>query len=225
MQLPTLDQGFATQFQSPTGYPAPLLVGSTATLGIVPSPPTAGTVEGTLTWDVDAPNAPFVVQTLLEFIEAGTAVSPGKLVFGAIAVDATTPRQSVTLENCNVDPIHVTLSGIAPTKGELEAWDLLPATGERTLAPHDTMTLTVAFTPKKPGSHVANIVLDVDGEQHLVELDGDGIGSTLDKTSFYACNCSGSGTPAHGWPIVVALAFVVRRRRRRASVPSPSGSS
>jgi hypothetical protein len=74
------------------------------------------------------------------------------------------------------------------------------------------MRITVEFAPDEPGAHRAEIALDVDGTTHLVELDGDGIGESLDKTSFYACTCNGGGAP--GWPIVLALGFIVRRRRR-----------
>ena len=49
-------------------------------------------------------------------------------------------------------------------------------------------------------------------------LEGDGIDPGFKRTSFYACACSSRGT-AHGWPIVIAVAYAVLRRRRRCRRP------
>jgi MYXO-CTERM domain-containing protein len=209
---------FSPLFTSPTDYPdppagAPLLETDAATVGITPaSITTPGKITGTLSWDVDAPGSPFSVPVSLEYLASGTAVSPESMSFGAVDLDDRTTNQVVTLENCGTDPVLVTYSGVAATAGTAGAWKLDPAGDQRELAPDGKMQIMVAFAPRDPGLHQAHIPIDIDGVEHDVELTGNGIGVRLEKTSFYACNCSG-GSPSQGWPLLLIVALVLRRRR------------
>jgi hypothetical protein len=226
VQRPVMSStSFAPLFETPTEYPptgAELLPNSEAKVGVMPATSAAGLIQATLEWAVDAPASPFEIPITLEYVASGTAVSPSRLVFGAIDVDGSSPSQTVTLENCGTEPVLVTVNGISAEQGGTNAWVVDPRSDQRPLLPDETMKIMASFAPKQPGHHKASIVLDVGGTPRLVELDGDAVGARLEQTSFYACNCNGSGNPAQGWPIVLALLAVMRRR---AISRCPSGSS
>ncbi|MEO8699399.1 MAG: choice-of-anchor D domain-containing protein [Kofleriaceae bacterium] len=220
VQRPSMNStDFAPLFTNPTAYPdppagAPLLEMDAATVGIMPAAiGTPGRVTGTLEWAVDAPGSPFSVPVSVEYLASGTAVSPEAMSFGAVDLDDRSTNQIVTLENCGSVPVLVTYSGVDASSGTAGAWKLDPAGDQRLLAPDGKMQIMVAFAPRDPGIHLARIPIDVDGVEQDVDLTGNGVGIRLDKTSFYACNCSG-GSPVHGWPLIVVLAFVYRRRKK-----------
>jgi hypothetical protein len=221
VQRPSMSStSFNPLFTNPTDYPdppagAPLLEMDSATVSVMPAAiSTPGRVTGTLEWSVDAPGSPFSVPVSLEYLASGTAISPEAMSFGAVDVGDRTTAQVVTLENCGTDPVLVTYTGtVTATSGAAGAWKLDPAGDQRMLDPDGKMQIMVAFAPRDPGLHDARIPIDVDGAAHEVQLTGNGVGSVIDKTSFYACNCSG-GTPAHGWPLGLVFVFVLRRRSK-----------
>lgn len=174
----------------------------------------AGRLEGTLTWNVAGPG-PFTIDVFLQYIDVGAAVSPGALSFGPVTVAQMSNRQTITLENCNRTPVEVSVEGLVSRAGNLAAWDVQPRTDMRTLAPEEKMTISVAFAPTRPGPHVADLRLVVDGVVRNIPLEGDGLGVTIDRSSFYACSCQGGHAPLHGWPLVIAFALLCLPRRRR----------
>ena len=214
MQRPTMDQAFTPVYQMPSTYPAPLLAGHSAMVGITPSTSAAGTIGGTMTWDIDAPDAPFHVPVSLTYVPDGTAVSPRALEFGRLAVDTRSGKQLVTLENCDLAPAEVTIGGVLADTGAASAWDVEPHLTQTTLGAHAKLTIAVDFAPPKVGHYAARIQLTVAGQDSTIALTGDATGLTPDATSFYACTCNGPGAPSRGWPIAVAVAVVVVRRRR-----------
>jgi len=204
---------FTLQPQSPPTYPAPLLAGMTATVGVSPAADSPGARSGTLTWAVDAPRSPFVIPASLEFIETGTAISPASLNFSTVKVDEISIRYLVVLQNCNTVPVLVTVDGVTASRGGTAAWKVEPSQDSRTLAPQDKLTIGVAFAPRRHGHHVAQLRLGVDGDTRTVTLEGDGIDLDFKRTSFYACGCTTPSARA-GWPIALAVALALRRRRR-----------
>jgi MYXO-CTERM domain-containing protein len=235
MQQPELDRSFRALLDHPGDYPAALAPGTTATVGVTPETTMIGSIDGTLTWDVDAPAGPFSVPVTLRYIDAGTAISPRSAIFGSVEVAQTSPRQTITLENCNPQPIRLAIEGVTASAGDVDAWDVSPREDERTLGPRDKLQISAAFRPRRAGRHVAYIRVAIDGAPGEIELSGDALGGLPEPTSFYACSCSGggAGSPAPGAPIAAAVLLVLRRRRRSCaagavgavSAPSPSGSS
>jgi hypothetical protein len=223
MEPPEVDPTFQLDLQSPPSYPAPLLAGTTATIGVAPVTEAPGELAGTLTWAVDAPRSPFTIPVSLAFIENGTAISPASLDFSTVKVKEMSLRYMVTLENCSTTPVMVTVDGVLSSRGDITAWKVEPDHDARTLAPQNKLTISVAFAPQRHGRHVAQLQLGVDGEQRTVTLEGDAIDLDFERTSFYACGCTtpraGGGAPI---ALAIALALVVlrpRRRRRRATAP------
>jgi hypothetical protein len=215
MEPPQVEPAFKLQHQSPSSYPAPLLAGTTATLGVSPASEAPGELAGTLTWSVDAPRSPFVVPVSLTFIETGTAISPASLNFATVKVNEISLRFTVTLQNCSTAPVMVTIDGVTATRGGPAAWKVEPSQDARTLAPQDKLTVGVSFAPRRQGHHIAQLRLGVDGEAHAVALEGDGIDLDFQRTSFYACGCTTPDARSRsGWPIAIAIALALRRRRR-----------
>jgi MYXO-CTERM domain-containing protein len=208
MQRPTMDSTtFVPLFTNPTDYPvdgAPLLVGDKATVGVMPTSTLPGLQQGTLEWSVDAPNSPFT-----------TAVSPGGLMFGSAPItEPPRMQQTIRIENCGPDTSTVRYGGVTAELGTANAWLVDPPTQTRELVPDETMRIRVAFSPNQPGPHRSRLAIDVDGSESIIILEGDATGELPVETSFYACGCSGSADPQRGWPILIAVVLVVRRRRR-----------
>lgn len=218
MEPPAVDGPFTPRFDSPTSYPAPLLANTMATLGIAPVSQAPAELAGMLTWAADAPRSPFTVKVTLAYIDRGTAVSPKSVSSTPVMIGQMSNRYTVTLQNCNAAPVVVTIDGVIASRGAVEAWQVTPRNDERTLAPQDKLTIGVVFAPLRHGRHVATIELTIDGEPVSIEIAGDGIDPDFKRTSFYACGCTSPGVVdgSGGWPIVIAVALVVFRRRRRS---------
>lgn len=88
-----------------------------------------------------------------------------------------------------------------------------PRSEQRVLGAHESIKMTVRFAPKRRGVHEAAISIIAGSQPVSVALLGDANGPP-DSTSFYACSCSGSGSPAGSLPLVFAVLLVIRRRKR-----------
>lgn len=217
VQPPAMDQAFTPLFVAPTTYPddgtgAPLAPSSAAVAGITPSASALGTIAGQLTWNADAPDAPFLVPVTLDYIEEGTALSPAKLAFGTITLEARSPQQKITLENCSAEPADVKIEQLVGVQGSIDAWDVQPVLTTRTLGRRDRFEVAVRFQPRRPGLHVARLRIFLGDEERTVELIGDGDGVVRDPRSLYACDCAAGGSPWQALPIIGVLLVVLRRR-------------
>lgn len=217
MQRPTMTNSFAAVLQDPTDYPAPLLANKTAMVGVTPSASTSGPLDGSLRWDVDAPGSPFEVPIHLEYIADGAAVSPGRVAFGVVPVETRSEKKTIRLENCGTAPVTLELGGVTGRTGGTRVWDVQPNRGTIVLPPDGVQLIGVEFVPVRRGSYAATIELDIDGVAHPIEIFGDASGPILEQQSFYGCACQGSQAPSRGWPVLVALALVIRRRSRSGS--------
>jgi hypothetical protein len=217
LQRPQLDRAFVPLLERPASYPAPLPPGFEAIALVSPQTREIGAIDGTLTWDVDAPAGPFSVPVTLRYIDVGAAISPRSLGFGSLDAGQASPRQTATLENCNPAPIHLSIDGVVAAEGDRDAWDVEPSSGERTLGPRDKLQLSAAFRPARAGHHVAYIQLSIDGAPAELELSGDALGDAPGPTSFYACDCHTAGAPARGAPLAFTVLLALRRRRPRAA--------
>ncbi|MGE0395205.1 MAG: choice-of-anchor D domain-containing protein [Kofleriaceae bacterium] len=217
MQRPTMTNSFAAVLQDPTDYPAPLLANRTAMVGVTPSASTSGLLEGSMTWEVDADGSPFDIPIRLEYIADGAAVSPGRLPFGVVPVETRSERKNIKLENCGTAPVTLELGGVSSRTGGTKVWDVQPSRGTIVLPPDGVQMIGVEFSPYRRGSYAATIELEIDGVPHPIEIFGDATGPILEPTSFYACSCSGPSAPSRGWPVLLALIAISRRRRSGSS--------
>lgn len=217
-QPPMMDDPFAISFVSPVSYPeggALLSPLEEATATVRLSTQTAGRVTGKLIWDVDAPEAPFVIDASVEVKQDGTAVSPQAIGFDQIRAGERSDRRTVRLENCGDAPTTIQVLGITSMRGGADAWELLPPKLQTTLEPGEKLTLEVFFAPRHVGPHIAAIQLSVDGLRQEIELTGEAIGGATERTSLYACSCTTGGPQSIAFALVLLL--VICRRRSGSS--------
>ncbi|MDB4953636.1 MAG: hypothetical protein JWO36_1205 [Myxococcales bacterium] len=217
---PVMDQGFTTMFNNPSTYPSKLAPGGHASVDLVPSTSVTGMLHGTLMWGDSVPNT-YSVDVDLEYVSTGAALSPRALAFGTIDVHATSDEQTITLENCGLDPVQIKVAGVVSSKGAADPWLVNRPSGYlKVLGTHDKLTINVSFSPHASGHYEAQLELEVGaigtpGTHQTVDLSADAIGTDATQTSFYSCaSCSGQGAKARGWPIALAIVLVLRRRRR-----------
>lgn len=208
MMAPDITGPFAGMYSPDVTFPAQIPVGQVQSV-MITTTQTTGSLVGTFAWDGDV--GPYMLDLRAEYIADGTAVSPRSLDFAVIDVDATTAPRTITLENCNSAPATLSMQSLVPRQGPARAWLIEPAMETVTLAPGERYTVTVRFAPFTPGQHLAELPFIVDGAQTTVMLSGFADGELLDRTSFYACTCSG-GSLTGGWPLLLAL-LPLRRRR------------
>jgi hypothetical protein len=218
---PMMDAPFAVGFVNPTSYPptgAVLGPTESATANVRLSTATPGDQSGKLTWDVDdAPGAPFVIEATVEVKDTGTAVSPQALAFDKIPVGERSSRRTVRVQNCGDVDVAIETLGVTASHSRADAWEVMPAHAQQVLRPGDRFSIDVRFAPTKAGFHVAEIQLAVDGTRQAIELTGEAIGDSVERTSLYACDCNTHG----GQSIVFAglVLLVICRRRTGSSSP------
>jgi hypothetical protein len=220
VEQPTFDMSFNASVPGNMTFPTPLQPGPGAklTATVEPIVTTAGKVNGTLTWDDDVPSH-YQVPTKVEYITSGTALSPALIDFGSIAVDAAGFPKHVNIENCDLQSTDITIKAIRTQGSPVGAWVLEPRLGtKKTLQPHEHQAITVTFRPPARGRYEADLEVETSVGPKTIHLRGDAVGRDFDNTSFYACACT-SLSPSRGWPIVVAIFFVIFRRRRAPSSP------
>jgi MYXO-CTERM domain-containing protein len=87
---------------------------------------------------------------------------------------------------------------------------------------HPTSVGTVSETlritsPQLPGEPLEVMLIGTGGTGDPLPPDA-GVGPVIrEKTTFYACACSTPGAPWGGWPLPMAVAFLIARRRRGSS--------
>ncbi|MDQ3335556.1 MAG: choice-of-anchor D domain-containing protein [Myxococcota bacterium] len=216
VQPPVMDNPFAITFVNPVSYPdtgALLSPLDEATAHVRLSTQNVGRVAGRLMWDVDAPEAPFVIEASVEVKRDGTAVSPQAIGFDQIRVDERSERRTVRLENCGDFSTAVQLLGVTASRGRADAWQLLPPQTMQMLAPGEKLSIEVFFAPKRTGPHLANIALVVEGVRQEIELTGEAVGDDLDRQSLYGCDCSSGAPPPVMLALFVFVLLVIFRRR------------
>jgi len=182
---------------------------------VMPAASAAGPIEGTLTWRDDVPSE-HKLSVILDYVASGTALSPRGLDFGSVPVDADPPPgpQHIRLQNCDLTPTSIKIESLKTRQGTLGAWRIDPAVGfTKTLSAKEQVAVIVSFEPPGRGRYEADLTVQTASGRQVVKLVGDATGRDFENTSFYACACNGPGAPSRGWPIVIAIMFVIFRRR------------
>lgn len=211
---PQMDQSFIA---SSPGTPRALPPMMSLTAAVSPAMNAEGPLAGTMTWHDDVPSD-YAIPVVLEYVASGTALSPRGLDFGSVEVDDPAPSRSLKLQNCDLDPASIKIESLKTKQGTLGAWEIEPRVGyTKQLAWHEEQAVTVTFEPPARGRYEAELTVRTIGGRQIVHLVGDATGRDFERTSFYACACNAPGPPVRGWPIVVAIAVVIGRRRRGSS--------
>lgn len=218
---PTTDSGFNAVAQSPMNYPttgAVVTASTAATAQVVPSASASGMVTSALHWTDDVPSD-YTVPVTLDYVANGTAVSPAALDFGAVEVGQPSGSQHITAQNCELTPKPFKVRALRGKDGSgpIGAWKIDPPVGFSTmLGANQVQIITAHFDPPGRGDYEADLELDTDVGPQIIHLTAEATGRDFDRTSVYACQCNG-GSVTGGWPILLALILV--RRRRGSSSP------
>jgi hypothetical protein len=211
---PEMDQSFVA---SSPGTPIALPPAMSLTAAVAPAMTASGSLAGTLTWHDDVPTD-HSVPVRLEYVASGTALSPRGLDFGAVEAGSESLPQRLKLQNCDLATTKIEIESLKTKQGTLGAWDVQPRVGYTTqLSSKEEQAVSVIFRPPARGRYEADVTVRTASGRQIVHLVGDATGRDFDQTSFYACACSGPGAPQRGWPVVVAIAIVIARRRRGSS--------
>jgi hypothetical protein len=218
---------FELSLTSPAVYPSSLPAGASASIAITPQRRSSvSTVTDTLMWRTDVADMPTTSTTLTaRFTDSGGAIAPPALDFGKVTVHLfEDDGQRVVLQNCNDTPLALDPPMIR-TPFSIDSPNF-PAV----LDPNETIAFSVGFHPTRKGTVTDTLRISSPQLPSPLEVVLIGEGTTPDPamldggtgnpdigdTSFYSCNCD-SGSFVGGFPIVIASASLLFRRRRRRS--------
>ncbi len=188
------------------------------TFDVIASPTAVGAVQSQVTVTTDIPGgSPDTIALAVEALDAGVTPSPDSVYFGVAPVQTTTIGQQINLSNCSTTAVQTSNPRIVgPNANEFAIVSTPP---QAQIAANGAATWLVVFEAQEVGNESATFMVDYDGGTASVALTGDGAGSDAGsgsgvggEKSYYTCS---AGHPASLWPIVFAIGFVVRRRRRR----------
>jgi MYXO-CTERM domain-containing protein len=200
---------------APPSLPA-LIKGAGATqtrFQVTASPVAAAVSTATVVVATDIPGAPDrTLHLSVQGLPAGITATPELLDLGARPVNTTTIGQEVHLSNCDAGPVAFSNARIEGDDASEFAIVAQPSTAM--IAPAGLVSWLVVLQARSVGPKRATFAVDYEGGTATVALDGEGLGDRPNvsaRGSYYAC---ATGQPSSAWPLVVALALVLRRRRR-----------
>ncbi len=228
--LQLMPSPFELALTNPVAYPFALPGAAAAVASVTPKRQQSATiVNDTLTWRTDvAGKATANTGLTARFISSGGAIAPPALTFGEVTVHLFTDNgQRIVIQNCNPTPLVLDPPMIR-TPFSIDSPNF-----PSMLNPNESVAFSVGFhptrvgpvtdtlritSPQLPGAPLEVMLVGVGGSGDAQAPDA-GVGSNnFEQTSFYACACRTS-RPAGGWPLVLALATIIARRRRAASSP------
>jgi len=192
---------------------------NTVQFTVTASPTDAGMQTSELNLVTNIPNsAARTINLSVDALAAGVSPSPTSLDFGSTQPMTTTLGQMIHLSNCATAPAAFTNARIeGEHAGEFAI--VLPPT-ETSVPANGNVTWVVVLSAQTPGLKYAEFVVDHDGGQTRVALNGEGLSegvggddpTTIDEMSYYSCSAGSSSRP---WALLLVLGIVLRRRRRR----------
>lgn len=208
--------GFALTPIAPPSFPAPLPArgAGSATFRVTAEPP-LGDVTGELTVTTAIPGStPTVIALAARGQDSGVGASPGAVDFGGVDVGQPSGGRTVRISNCDLVPLEVTaatVTGDAAAEFVLIATEPLPLT----LPPRGVAQFVIELRPTTAGDKLATLTVTHASGTVEVPLTGLGVGDAAGgggRGSYYACSTGGGG--AAFAPLALAIALLVRRRRR-----------
>lgn len=150
--------------------PAAVPPGGRLTAQLSFQPAAAGPALGSFTLVSDAPTSPTTVTMDGQGIQGGLAINPASLAFGDERVGTTTQAQPVIVENNGTDVLVIQSVSVAGP------FLLQPPTLPASLAPGQSLALSVAFSPRTTGNANGSLLVQGDGAPRAatVALTGNG---------------------------------------------------
>jgi hypothetical protein len=167
--------------------------GGNCTISVYFTPSTSGTRTGELAVTDDAGNSPQTASLTGIGATSAISVSPVSLAFGTQVLNTTSAGQKVTVTNSGF--VNLNVNSIAAS-GDYSATG--NCSGD-TLAPGQTCSITVTFTPAVTGSVPGAITINdtSTGAPHVVSLTGSGlVAVSLSGNLSFAATNVGTTAPA-----------------------------
>jgi hypothetical protein len=159
--------------------PKAVAAGGSATFNAVFAPTTAGSLPGTVTISSDAPASPSTVALTGTGVAGAVVLSanPTSLAFGNVNAGASSSK-SVTLTNGGTG--NVTISQVTVSATDVSTSGVATPV---TLAPGQSQTMTVAFTPTAAETVTGNIIVtNSQGTSTVVAVGGTGLQAAIGLT-------------------------------------------
>jgi hypothetical protein len=173
-----------------TGLPAATSSQNTCTITVTFTPSAVGTRSGTLTISDDATNSPQTVGLQGNGVLVQDSVSPLSLSFASTTLGTTSAAQTVTVTNTDTAQTLI-ISSVPVITGD---YSLSSNTCNSLLAPGQSCTVGVTFTPVAPGSRIGTLIINGNGNTFPATVSLTGVG-----------NGSGSVSGSGGTPSALTL--------------------
>lgn len=191
---------------------------TTVMFTVTATPTTTGPAASSMAITTDIPGGgPRQIDLQVEGLPAGVSGTPALLDFGSSPVEVTTLGANVQITNCATTPAMLMNARIEGPDASEFAIVLPPASS--TVAASSTVSWLVVMATRTTGVKNATFIVDGPDGPVTVELTGEGLGelgpdptNPDGKPSYYACSAGGSATSA--WPLALAFALLLSRRRR-----------
>lgn len=189
-------------------------LGDASDIEVLAMPTVAGDLQGTLAITTNIPNSSVRMISLLgRAIDTGVGVAPVMFDFGSNQVNEPTEPQRIHLTNCTEGEISVLDATVTGENAE----DFRVVTRpENPIQVNGQDSVLVELRPRTPGPKTATLVIRHSAGTLEVPLLGDGFLPPVKPDRFgtyYACSTGTSR--GGGWLLMLGLAALVLRRRRR----------
>ena len=180
---------------------------------VTAAPTAAATAAADVVVHTDIPGgADHTLHLAVQGLPPGVTATPGAIDLGSNPINTTTIGQEVHLSNCGSAPIGFRNPRIEG--GDALDFAIVQQPTAPMIAPAGHVSWLIVLQAHTVGVKQAKFAVDHDGGTASVDLQGEGLGDRAESTgrgSYYACSAGG---PAGLWPLGVALALVLGRRRR-----------
>lgn len=188
--------------------------GATAvTFQVTAAPADAGAATAPMVVHTDIPgNADRTLTLRVQALPAGATATPDMIDLGSSPINTTTLGQEVHLSNCS--PAAIAFANPRLEGADAAEFAIVQQPSSSTIAPSGLASWLIVLTAHTAGVKQASFAVDHDGGTASVPIQGEGLGDLgagPGRGSYYAC---ATGRPSALWPIGVALALLLRRRRR-----------
>jgi uncharacterized protein (TIGR03382 family) len=190
--------------------------GNEVTFMVTAAPTTAGQQVSTMMVDTDIPGGtPHMINLSVNGLSAGVSATPDSIDFGSNPIDSATIGQQVELSNCATAP--VTASNARIEGKDAADFAIVQQPDSAMIQPTNSASWLVVLQAHTAGPKEASFLVDYDGGTAMVPLAGEGLGDMTGsggpggEKSYYSCAVGGAGG---SWPLVLAFAALLRRRRR-----------
>lgn len=177
------------------------------------SPAVEGVAMAPLTLRTDIPgSASHSLNLIVQGLPVGVTATPTEIDLGSLPVNTTGLAQTAHLSNCSGSPIAFSNARIEGD--DASEFTIVQAPSNPMIQPAGTASWLIVLTTHTVGPKQARFAVDFEGGTASIALLGEGLGDLPDapgRGSYYAC---ATGRPTALWPIALALALLLRRRRR-----------